>query len=139
VNAREGRQDRWPPSEEPGPTQRLGIPPYSSLQEEAQCLSTTRGALAARVVDQPSPGIEVTIKNRWTLGGRPLRVFIRAHPDTGLTFTRIDEEGDRVLDFPDVHLLEALDTGELNDRIRAGAEGELPWAALYPESEEADH
>ena len=38
------------------------------------------------------------------------------------------------MDFPDVHLMEALDTGELNDRIRAGAEGELPWAAQYPES-----
>ncbi len=90
-------------------------------------------------MDQPSLGIEVTTKNRWTLRGKPLRVFIRAHPDTGLTFTRIDEEGARVLDFPDVHLLEALDTGELNDQIRAGAKGELPWAALYPESAEADH
>jgi hypothetical protein len=38
------------------------------------------------------------------------------------------------LDFPDVHLMEALDTGELNDRISAGPDGELPRAALYSES-----
>lgn len=111
----------------------VGTPPFSSLADEAQYILRTPHALAARVVDQPCPGIEVTTNNPYTLGGRPLRVFIAANPETGLTFTRVDEDGDRALDFPDVHLMEALDTGELNDRIRAGEGGELPWVALYPD------
>ncbi len=139
MSARRTRRRHWSRSDDQEPTPTPVHPPFSSLEEEAQCLSRERHALDARVVDQPGPGIEVTAVSRYTWGGRPLRVFIRAHPETGLTFTRIDEEGSRALDFPDVHLMEALDTGELNDRISAGPDGELPWAALYSESPEIDH
>lgn len=114
------------------PVEIVGIPPFSSLSEEAEYFFRTQHAVAARCVEEPRLGIEVTVKHRLVPGRTALRVFIAADPATGLTLTTIDGEGNRALAFADVHLMEALDTGELIPRVRPGTGDELPWVELYP-------
>lgn len=88
-------------------------------------------AKAVSVVDTPRLGIEVTLTDPMIFGNFPLRVFIAADPETGLTFTRMDTDGELADNFPLAHLQEALDTGELIPFIRSGTVDDPPWVDLY--------